>query len=168
MGDAVFLGEAAGVDEALGKFPLIDGKTEAEIDAGDGRGLDLGEDVLAVKRDHGFAGAGFDVGANSSAEKFIVDGAESGFFPGILLFDVLDGGGRYFSGVSSSSPWPSARSAIHQAELLPSLWLDLSHARRAWYTLGPSFLTVAIHSSSERPVLGLSSAIHFWTMATPG
>src|SRR5260370_36464758 len=75
---------------------------------------------------------------------------------------------RYLSGESSSVPFPSARPAIHRAELVPSLCLDLSHARRACESLGPSFFTSAIHSSRDRPVLGFNSTIHFWTMATPG
>jgi hypothetical protein len=149
VGDAVFFGEAAGVDEALGKFSLIGGKTEAEIDAGDGRGLDLGEDVLAVERDHGFAGAGFDVGAKRFAEneKFVVDGAESGFFFGILLFDVLYGGGKIFFGSIFFIALAFGALGDPPGGVAAELCLDLSQARRAWYSLGPSFLTVAI----ERP-----------------
>jgi hypothetical protein len=36
MCDAIFFGEAAGVKEALGKFALVGGEAEPEIDAGVG------------------------------------------------------------------------------------------------------------------------------------
>ena len=96
VGDAIFFGEAAGVDEAFGEFTLVSGEAETEIDAGIGGGLDLGEDVIAVERNHGFAGAGFDVGAErfSELKKFFVHGAQGSFFPGILILDILRGGGE--------------------------------------------------------------------------
>src|SRR5215469_3961804 len=74
---------------------------------------------------------------------------------------------RYASG-ESSSPLPSARSAIHQALLVPSLCLVFNHSRRDFSSFGPSFFTRVSHSSSERPVLPFSSPTHFCTMATPG
>ena len=83
MGDAIFFGEATGVDEELGEFAFVGGEAETEIDPGVGGGLDLGEDVVAVERNHGFAGAGFDVGTDGFGElqELVVDGAEGGFFP---------------------------------------------------------------------------------------
>src|SRR5215831_4998464 len=74
---------------------------------------------------------------------------------------------RYASG-ESSSPLPSARSAIHHALFVPSLCLVFSHSRRDFSSFGPSFFTSASHSSSERPVLLFNSATHFCTMPTPG
>ena len=98
VGDAIFFGEAAGVNEALGEFAFVGVEAETEINARVGGGLDLSEDMVAVKRNHGFAGAGFDVGAERFAEfqEFVVNGTEWRFFAGILLFDVNDGGGEIF------------------------------------------------------------------------
>jgi hypothetical protein len=100
MRDAIFFGEAAGVNQALGEFALAGGEAEAEIDAGVDGGLDLGEHVFAIQRNHGFAGAGFDVGAERFAQrkKLVVDGPKRGFFAGVLFFDILDGGGEIFFG----------------------------------------------------------------------
>ena len=63
VGDAIFFGEATGVDEALGEFSFVGGEAKTEIDAGVCGGFDLREDVIAVKRNHSFAGAGLDVWA---------------------------------------------------------------------------------------------------------
>ena len=68
MGDAIFFGEAAGVDEALGEFAFVGGETETEVDARVGGGFDLREDVIAVERNHGFAGTSFDIGREGFAE----------------------------------------------------------------------------------------------------
>ena len=62
MGNAILFGEASGVDEVLGNFTFVSSEAEAEIDPGVGGGLDLREDMVAVERNHGFAGADFDVG----------------------------------------------------------------------------------------------------------
>src|SRR5271154_1784888 len=88
-------------------------------------------------------------------------GRNADFFPAYCPPTYCIAAARYFSGVSSSPPMPSARSAIHHAELVPRLCLDFSQARREAKSLGPSFLTNAIHSSSDRPVLGFNSVTHF-------
>src|SRR3954465_7250745 len=59
VGDAVLFGEAAGVDQAAGGGGVLEG--EAEVDARRRGRLDLGEDVIAVERHDGRAGAGLDV-----------------------------------------------------------------------------------------------------------
>jgi hypothetical protein len=66
--DAIFFGEATGVDEALGESAFVGGEAEAKIDSGVGGGLNLGENVFAIQRDRRFARAGFDVGAERLAE----------------------------------------------------------------------------------------------------
>ena len=59
VGDAVLLSEAAGVDEAASRFGVLE--SETEIDARVRGGLDLREDVVAIQRDDGLAGAGLHV-----------------------------------------------------------------------------------------------------------
>src|SRR5579864_6274095 len=49
VGDAVALGQAAGVDEASRWLRF--GQGEAEVDAGAGRGFDLREHVAPIERD---------------------------------------------------------------------------------------------------------------------
>ncbi len=66
MCDAVLLGEAARVDEPLGRFRV--GERESQIDSGPRRGHDLREDMLAVERHDRLAGASLDVGAEGEAE----------------------------------------------------------------------------------------------------
>jgi hypothetical protein len=68
VGDAVFFGEAAGVDESLRQPAAIRREAKSEIDSRVGRGLNLSEDMIPVKRDHRLAGAGLDVRAKSFAE----------------------------------------------------------------------------------------------------
>ena len=57
--DAVLLSEAAGVDEAACGLGVLE--SETEIDARVRGGLDLREDVVAIQRDDGLAGAGLHV-----------------------------------------------------------------------------------------------------------
>jgi len=68
MGDAIFFSEAAGVDEALGKFALVGGEAETEIETRVGGRLELGKDMVAIKRNHGLAGTGLNIGAERSGE----------------------------------------------------------------------------------------------------
>src|SRR6516162_10203839 len=98
MGDAIFFREATGIDEALRQFAFVRGETEAEIDAAVGARFDLREDVVAVEGHHGLAGAGFYIGAERFAKrkKFVVDGAERGFSPGVLMLDILRGSKQIF------------------------------------------------------------------------
>ena len=50
MGDAVFFSEAAGVDEPLRQPTAIRREAKSEIDSRVGRGLNLREDMITVKR----------------------------------------------------------------------------------------------------------------------
>src|SRR5579862_5583383 len=75
---------------------------------------------------------------------------------------------RYASGESSSPPFPTERSASHQAELVPRPCLVLSQSRRAASSAGPSFLMKASHWARDLPVLAGSAVIQSCIMATPG
>jgi len=96
VSDAIFLGEAARVDEAGGEAALVTGEAETEIDAFVGGRLELREDVFAVERNDGFAGARFDIRTERFAEckKFIEERAETGFLTSVLVLDIFDGGGQ--------------------------------------------------------------------------
>src|SRR5277367_479594 len=86
------------------------------------------------------------------------------FLPAYCSSTYLTAAARYCSGESSSLPFPSARSAIHPAELVPRLCFDFSHTLREATSPGPFFLVMEIHSSSVCPVFAGSSAIHLWSM----
>src|SRR5215470_2224329 len=75
---------------------------------------------------------------------------------------------RYSSGSAVSAPLPSARSAIHHAEFVPSPCSDLSHSRRSFSVGGPDLLTILSHSFRERPVFSFSVVTHFCVISTPG
>ena len=75
---------------------------------------------------------------------------------------------KYTSIVSSSPPFPSARSASHQALFVPSLCFVFSHSRLDFSSVGASFFTNAIHSSTDRPVLPFNSATHSPSSPRPG
>jgi len=71
--DAVFLLIAAGFDQPALAFARA--QREAEIDAGARGGLDLRENVPAIQRHHGLAGAGLHVlsHAHTQREQLVVE-----------------------------------------------------------------------------------------------
>jgi len=79
VGDAVLLRKAAGVDEPPFRRRVF--QRQAEVDAGSRRRFDLGDDVLAIDGDDGFAGRDADVVADRSGQfvESIVERAEGGF-----------------------------------------------------------------------------------------
>src|SRR5438128_11146280 len=87
-----------------------------------------------------------------------------------MSFTYFSAALRYSPGSSSAKPlgFSAARSASHQAVLVPMPCSFLSHSRRAFSSAGPCLRMYCIHSSSDLPVFSGSSAIHFCTMATPG
>jgi hypothetical protein len=168
---AVFLGQAAGVDETRRELALLGGEAgAAKIDAGIGGALDLGKDVVAIERNYRFAGASFGVGAEGfgEGEKIVRDGTEYRFFHGVLFFDVTRGRGEIFFGTVCFPALAVDRFRGPPGRVAPNLCLDFSQARRDGSSFGPSFMARATHSVRARPVSGLRSAIHFCTMATPG
>src|SRR5215469_8643806 len=64
--DAILLFVPAGVDQPLGRLAVTERKTE--INPRVGGGLDLREDVPAIERHHGFAGARLHIPAQSEAQ----------------------------------------------------------------------------------------------------
>lgn len=98
--DAVFFGQAAGVDETFGKFAFIGSKAQTKIDPSVCSSLDLGEHVIPIQRNHGLARAGLEVRTERFAklEKPVVDWTQNGFLAAVLFFDKTHGSSQVFFG----------------------------------------------------------------------
>src|SRR5258708_38647009 len=103
MSDAIFFRKAAGIDQSSFGFGIAERKTE--IDARARGGLNLREDMIAIKRDDRLAGTRLRFFANTEAElkQGVVDRPQLCLSAGIHLLHVSFGSGEIFIGIADLS-----------------------------------------------------------------